>query len=78
MEGETMLVLSRKLGESIEIGDGVTVTIVGIYGRTVRVGIQAPMSVRIVRSELVQDSEEGAKEQIAGTASAPSSRLDRS
>lgn len=47
-----MLVLSRKSQESIRIGDSITVTIVRIKGNTVRIGIEAPESVKIVRSEL--------------------------
>jgi carbon storage regulator len=47
-----MLVLSRKSQESIRIGDSITVTIVRIKGNTVRIGIEAPDSVKIVRSEL--------------------------
>lgn len=47
-----MLVLSRKTQESIRVGDSITVTIVRIKGNTVRIGIEAPESVKIVRSEL--------------------------
>ena len=47
-----MLVLTRKLQESIRVGDSVTVTILRVKGNTVRVGIEAPDQVRIVRSEL--------------------------
>jgi carbon storage regulator len=48
-----MLVLTRKIGEVILIGDNVRVMIVGIDGqRKVRVGIDAPLHVRIVREGL--------------------------
>lgn len=47
-----MLVLSRKLNEQIQIGDNITVTILRVKGNSVRVGIEAPRSVRVVRSEL--------------------------
>lgn len=47
-----MLVLSRKPGERILIGDEVTVTIVRIGPNTVRLGIDAPRSMNIVREEL--------------------------
>lgn len=50
-----MLVLSRKKGQSIEIGDGITVTITQIKGNQVRIGIEAPPEVRIHRNELVID-----------------------
>ncbi len=47
-----MLVLSRKPGEKILIGDQVTVTIVRIGPNTVRLGIDAPRDMNIVREEL--------------------------
>jgi carbon storage regulator len=48
-----MLILSRRVGESICIGDGLRVVIVKIGGEQVRVGIEAPDDVRILREELV-------------------------
>ena len=48
-----MLVLSRKSGEAIFIGDTVKVTIVRIGPNTVRIGIEAPRGMNIVREELV-------------------------
>ena len=47
-----MLVLSRKSGESIEIDGGIRVTVVAVQGGRVKVGIEAPDSVLIKRSEL--------------------------
>jgi len=47
-----MLVLSRKLGEKITIGEGVTVSIVKVQGNRVQLGIQAPPDVRIHREEI--------------------------
>ncbi len=47
-----MLVLTRKLGESIRIGDDITVTVLQIKGGRVRVGIDAPLQVPVVRLEL--------------------------
>lgn len=47
-----MLVLARKLDQSIQIGDDITLTIVAVKGNTVRIGISAPDHVRITRSEL--------------------------
>ncbi len=52
-----MLVLTRKLQEKIHIGDNITLTIVKVKGNTVRVGIEAPREVRIVRGELPQEEE---------------------
>ncbi len=48
-----MLVLNRKVGERIVIGDGVVVTVVSVHGQQVRVGIEAPASVQIWREELL-------------------------
>ncbi len=47
-----MLVLTRKLKESIRIGDDITVTIVRVKGNAVRIGIEAPPHVRVIRGEL--------------------------
>jgi carbon storage regulator CsrA len=49
-----MLVLGRKENESIIIGDNIRVTIVGRSGASIRLGIQAPSDVRIVREELAR------------------------
>ncbi len=47
-----MLILTRKLGESITIGDDIKVTVLGIYGRQVRIGIEAPLRVVVHREEI--------------------------
>lgn len=47
-----MLVLSRKEGEKILIGDGVVLTINRIAGNRVAIGIEAPRNVRVIRGEL--------------------------
>lgn len=54
-----MLVLTRKSRDTIRIGDNVTVTILRVKGNTVRVGIEAPREVRVVRGELPDDFKEG-------------------
>jgi carbon storage regulator len=46
-----MLVLSRKLGESVQVGDGIVIRIVEVRRSRVRIGIEAPPSVRIQREE---------------------------
>lgn len=50
------LVLTRRLGEKIIIGDSITVTLVRIEGGEVRIGIEAPDSVPIMRKELIDGS----------------------
>ena len=47
-----MLVLSRKIGEKIQIGNDITVTITRIAGNRVTLGVDAPRRLRIIRSEL--------------------------
>ncbi len=49
-----MLVLSRKLYESVSIGPDITVTIVGIRGSNVRVAIEAPNAVPITRDDAIK------------------------
>jgi carbon storage regulator len=49
-----MLVLTRKSGEAINIGDDITVTVLEIRGNQVRLGLQAPQSVVIQRKELYE------------------------
>jgi carbon storage regulator len=50
-----MLVLSRKVGESIVIGDSIVVTVTRVAGNRLTLGIDAPGDVRILRSELVEE-----------------------
>ena len=54
-----MLVLTRKVTESIKIGESI-ITIVRVSGDRVKVGIDAPSSVKIVRSELLKKEDEAA------------------
>ena len=66
-----MLVLSRKTKESIMIGDDVRITLVRIDGNKVRIGIDAPKDVRVVRAEI---EDKPAKNRIVeGSESSPSS-----
>jgi carbon storage regulator len=52
-----MLVLTRKIGERITIGEDVVLTVVHIDNNRVRLGIEAPRSVPIWRSELLEEAE---------------------
>jgi carbon storage regulator len=49
-----MLVLSRRVGEQLLIGESIVVTVVRISPHEVRIGIEAPADVEIVRSELME------------------------
>ena len=57
-----MLVLSRRLGETLIIGDDVKITVLGISGNQVRLGIAAPKEVSVHREEVyrrIQDEQQG-------------------
>jgi carbon storage regulator CsrA len=47
-----MLVLSRKQGETLQIGDNITVKVLEVHGRVMKIGIEAPGNVKILRGEL--------------------------
>lgn len=51
-----MLVLSRKLGEKIVIGDNIVVTVVKIDRNQIRIGIEAPQNVPVYREEIAPNS----------------------
>jgi carbon storage regulator len=51
--GNTMLVLTRKVGERIQVGDSIVVTVVRVQNDKVRIGIDAPADVAIVREEVL-------------------------
>ena len=63
-EGLAMLVLSRKRGEAITIGKGVTVTVLAVDGERVKIGVVAPAEVPVHRQE-IRDRIEGCAPALA-------------
>lgn len=51
-----MLILTRRVGETLVIGDNVKITVLGVKGNQVRIGVDAPKEVSIQRSELFDDT----------------------
>ena len=61
-----MLILTRRVGETLMIGDDVSVTVLGVKGNQVRVGIEAPKDVSVHRKEIyerIKDEETGPSEE---------------
>ena len=49
-----MLILTRRVGETLVVGDDVTVTVLGVKGNQVRLGVNAPKDVAVHREEIYQ------------------------
>ena len=68
-----MLILTRRIGESVIIGDDVKITVLGVKGSQVRLGIEAPKSVSVHREEIYeriqQEKAEGSAETSKDTLS---------
>jgi carbon storage regulator len=66
-----MLILSRRIGESVKIGDEVTVTVLSVKGNQVRFGFTAPRNVAVHREEIYERLQ---AERLGGAPDDPASR----
>ena len=60
-----MLILTRRVGETLMIGDDVTVTVLGVKGNQVRIGVNAPRDVAVHREEIYERIKREQAEQAA-------------
>jgi len=66
-----MLILTRRVGETLMIGDEVTVTVLGVKGNQVRIGVNAPKDIAVHREEIYERIKREQDSVAPGTAPAP-------
>ena len=54
MEGESMLILTRRVGEALMVGDDTKIVVLGVKGSQIRLGINAPKDVKVHREEIYE------------------------
>ena len=54
MEGEIMLILTRRVGEALIVGDDTKIVVLGVKGSQIRLGINAPKDVKVHREEIYE------------------------
>jgi len=65
-----MLILTRRVGETLKVGDEVSVTILGVRGSQIRIGITAPKGISVCREEIYQKDDASGSDSAGNAAAA--------
>jgi carbon storage regulator len=76
--GAVMLILTRRVGETVMIGEDVTVTVLGVKGNQVRMGINAPRTVAVHREEIFERIKHEGQDSEFGQTTENKQSMDRS